>query len=138
MSNVAGPVEALFLIGYDDSVLWADRSTSPVAIPDSATRWQQIWDLRDRIAEITHTHPLGPAAFSEEDHTTIDALTAALGRTLRFGVVTPDRYLQMQGGNSAVIVQNEPWWVQLLRSYSRIQPIPQMHTDHSATANHKR
>ena len=56
--------EVCFLISHDGAVLWADASHSPVALPDSRDRWEAIWHLREELAEIAHSHPVGPAAFS--------------------------------------------------------------------------
>src|SRR3954470_22476208 len=81
--------EVLLLIGEDDVVLWSDASDSPVALPDSRTRWEAIWSRRDRIVEIAHSHPVGPQAFSREDETTMTALVSALGRPILFSVVAP-------------------------------------------------
>src|SRR5687768_15959006 len=81
--------EVCFLIGHDGSVLWADASDSPVALPDSRDRWEAIWQLREELAEIAHSHPVGPLAFSAEDESTMEALDSALGRAVRYSVVAP-------------------------------------------------
>jgi hypothetical protein len=109
--------EVLFLIGKGDVVLWADAGTSSVALPDSRKRWEKIWELREELIEITHTHPVGPLGFSHEDETTMDALTTALARSLRFSVVAPSGMIVRQGGTDA-IVEQEPWWTSILRALS--------------------
>lgn len=118
--------EVCFLIGKDDVVQWSDASHSPTALPDSRARWQAIWSRRDRIVEVAHTHPLGGAKFSLEDETTMAALDAALGRRLRYAVVTPTQLLRRIPGEPAElseqagdhIVETEPWWTTLIRSAS--------------------
>ncbi len=115
--------EVCFLIGESDAVLWSDASQSPTALPDSRTRWEAIWSRRDRIVEIAHTHPLGGAKFSLEDETTMAALDVALGRRLRYAVVTPTQLLRRIPDEHAEqpddhIVEAEPWWTSLIRSAS--------------------
>ena len=115
--------EVCFLIGDADSVLWSDASTSPTALPDSRGRWEAIWSRRERLVEVAHTHPLGGARFSLEDETTMAALDAALGRPLRYAVVTPTQFLRRLRGEASeqpadIIVEAEPWWADLIRSAS--------------------
>jgi hypothetical protein len=106
--------EVCFLIDARGAVLWSDASSSPVALPDSRARWEAIWAHRDVLAEIAHSHPVGPRAFSAEDESTMEALGTALGRTLRFSVVAPDGMVAREGGRD-VPVPHEPWWAALLR-----------------------
>jgi hypothetical protein len=113
--------EVCFLLGEDEAVLWSDASESPVALPDSRARWETIWRLRERIVEIAHTHPLGGTHFSREDETTMQALDAALGRKLRYSVVTPAAMLR-RTADGDVLVDAEPWWATLIRVASGIPP----------------
>ena len=106
--------EVCFLIGARSVVLWADTTGSASALPDSRSRWQEIWDRRDELVEIAHTHPNGPAAFSAEDETTMEALTSALGRSVRFSVVAPARTIVRVGGETHD-VDPEPWWADCIR-----------------------
>jgi hypothetical protein len=111
--------EVLFLLDADDAILWSDASQSPIALPDSRARWEAIWRLRERLAEIAHTHPIGPAAFSREDETTMTALDAALGRALRYSVVTPSTMIRRDASDQRVhTVDPEPWWTPLIRAAS--------------------
>ena len=109
--------EVLFLIGKNESVLWADASNSSVALPDTRERWEKIWALREEIVEIAHTHPIGPLAFSHEDETTMAALGSALAKPLRFSVVAPDGMVVRQDDKD-VRVEQEPWWTSILRTLS--------------------
>jgi hypothetical protein len=106
--------EVCFLIGRGGAILWADASASPSALPDSRRRWEAIWDLRDELEEIAHSHPAGPAAFSREDATTMAALDSALGKRVRFSVVAP-RVTIARAGDQTIEVTPEPWWAALLR-----------------------
>ena len=106
--------EVCFLISKDGSILWADASRSPVALPDSRERWEAIWLLRDELNEIAHSHPIGPAAFSAEDESTMAALDSALGRAMRYSVVAPRRLIVRDHGETFDI-DPEPWWAGLLR-----------------------
>ena len=106
--------EVCFLLGVDGSILWADASNSPVALPDSRDRWEAIWNLRHELHEIAHSHPVGPSAFSAEDTSTMAALDAALGRPLRYSVVAP-RTMIVRADGETFEVNPEPWWAGLLR-----------------------
>ncbi|MBS2017019.1 MAG: Mov34/MPN/PAD-1 family protein [Deltaproteobacteria bacterium] len=104
------------IVGADETVLWSDASDSPVALPDSRTRWEAIWERRDRIVEIAHSHPVGPLAFSREDETTMAALRSALGRPMRFSVVAPRGMVRCTSEDfTPIAVEEEPWWASLLR-----------------------
>lgn len=107
--------EVLFLIDGEGRILWSDASSSPVALPDSRARWEAIWGHRAQLAELAHSHPVGPLAFSEEDETTMEALIQALGKRPRFSVVAPDGMLVRDHEGRESRVPEEPWWAQLLR-----------------------
>ena len=53
--------EVCLLLSADGAILWADASTSPTLLPDSRARWEAIWDHRERLAAIAHSHPQGPS-----------------------------------------------------------------------------
>ena len=106
--------EVCFLIADDQSILWADASNSPVALPDSRDRWEAIWSLRDRLYEIAHSHPVGPSAFSAEDESTMAAIDSALGRPMRYSVVSP-RTMIVRANGETFETDSEPWWAGLLR-----------------------
>ena len=107
--------EVCFLIDGEGRILWSDASTSPVSLPDSRARWEAIWHHRAQLAEISHSHPVGPLAFSHEDETTMEALIAALGTRPRFSVVAPDGMLVRDPQGQESRATEEPWWTQLLR-----------------------
>src|SRR5262245_40194489 len=108
--------EVLYLLDAAGAVLWSDAGT-PSALPDSRARWQAIWELRDRILEIAHSHPHGPCGFSSTDRTTMAAIDAALGRHVRYVVVAPDGVVAAQGAAQEK-VDPEPAWAMQLREES--------------------
>lgn len=120
------PREVCFLIDREGAVLWSDASDSPVALPDSRVRWQRIWDLRGRLAEIAHTHPLGGPQFSSIDRDTMQAIDTALGRALIYSIVTPTTMRRLTPNHDGTCcedtVANEPWWVPVLRATSGCTP----------------
>ncbi|HLL06856.1 MAG TPA: hypothetical protein VK539_40150 [Myxococcaceae bacterium] len=107
--------EVCFLIDGEGRILWSDASASPVSLPDSSARWEAIWRHRAQLAEISHSHPIGPLAFSQEDETTMEALIAALGARPRFSVVAPDGMLVRDREGQEARAPEEPWWTGLLR-----------------------
>lgn len=115
--------EVCFLIGEGDVVLWADRSMDPVALPDSRARWEAIWEARDHLRSIVHSHPGGPLAFSSTDRSTMDAIDAGLAEPQHYAVVTPGGMLRSFAGETTV-VHDEPWWVDLLRAASGMRADP--------------
>jgi hypothetical protein len=113
--------EVCFLIGPRDTILWADASTSPVALPDSVARWHAIWDRREELVEIAHSHPVGPLGFSREDETTMEALTSALGKSLRYSVVAPTGRILRDRGEEKILSGAQPYWVDLLKAASGME-----------------
>lgn len=58
-------------------------------VPDSHDLWEFIWNNRDRIGGVAHTHPWnGTAGPSQTDVTTFAAIEEALGKRLVWPVVT--------------------------------------------------
>lgn len=108
--------EVCFLIGRGDAVLWADASDNPSALPDSRARWEAIWRLRGELEAIAHSHPVGPAAFSAEDESTMSAIDSALGRDVHYCIVAPHMTIARDGaGGETVQLAREPWWTEVLR-----------------------
>jgi arsenate reductase (thioredoxin) len=115
--------EVCFLIGKGDVLLWSDVSTSPLALPDSRERWEQIWQHREQLVEIAHSHPLGPEQFSAEDSSTMRALDDALGPGKLFSLVTPRQYL-LRGPDDIAVPATPPAWVRQLRLASGMTASP--------------
>jgi hypothetical protein len=106
--------EVCLLVGRDDAILWADASDSAAALPDSRARWEAIWSHRHELEAIVHSHPTGPAAFSAEDESTMQAIDSALGRAMRYCVVAPRAVIARTGERDEQLCP-EPWWAGLLR-----------------------
>jgi hypothetical protein len=96
---------------------------SMVAIPDSRARWEAIWENRERLTEIVHTHPGGQLRFSQEDLTTMEAVEAALGKPLEWSIVTTDGFLTRFDGEDRKR-DDAPWWLPVLREISFGRTIP--------------
>jgi hypothetical protein len=65
----------------------SDRSAG--ALPDSHRLWELLWENRERLGGVAHTHPWeGAAWFSQTDVTTFAAVEDGLGRRLLWPVVT--------------------------------------------------
>ena len=109
------PTEVCFLLDAEGAVLWRDSSGDPSALPDSRERWTAIWAHREALAEVAHSHPRGPLAFSATDLSTMDALDAALGRPLGYAVVTPENLLRRRPDGRTLVDDVEPAWVGELR-----------------------
>lgn len=114
--------EVCFLIDVRGAVLWSDAGPNAAALPDSRARWEAIWAHRDQLVEISHSHPIGPRAFSHEDETTMAALDAALGKRLRFSVVAPDGMVVRAADGTVSENDERPWWAALLRQASGMPP----------------
>ena len=85
--------EAYAVLGKDQKVLLMQLpgGGSSVAIPDSRNLWEFIWEHRDEITGIAHTHPGGgiPGP-SYEDLTTFRAIEKGLGKRLEWWIATKD------------------------------------------------
>ncbi len=59
------------------------------SIPDTRSLWDILWENRERLGGVAHTHPWdGPAYPSHTDLTTFDAIERGLGKHLLWPVVT--------------------------------------------------
>ena len=59
------------------------------SIPDTRSLWDILWENRDRLGGVAHTHPWdGPSGPSQTDVTTFDAIERGLGKHLLWPVVT--------------------------------------------------
>jgi hypothetical protein len=120
--------EVFFLLDATGNLLFSDASESPSALPDSRRRWEAIWQHRDSLAVLAHSHPRGPLAFSKEDETTMAALESALGRELCFAVVAPDGVIEKTGAR-VTRLESEPAWADELRVASRMSQAPERKED---------
>ena len=69
------------------------------SIPDSSGLWNVIWENRERLGGVAHTHPWsGNTGPSITDITTYDAIEIALGKSLIWPIITMDRVFFFQKG----------------------------------------
>lgn len=113
--------EVCLLIGKGGAILWSDASDSPHRLPDSRDRWDAIWQNREVLEIIVHSHPHGPHGFSSEDRSTMSAIDGALGKACVYAVVSPRGTIQRQAEEESD-VSPEPWWASLLRLASGMVP----------------
>ena len=67
------------------------ENASVIAIPDNKTFWDFIWENREQVAGIAHSHPgNGETWYSKEDMTTFAAIEESLGKRLYWPIVTSD------------------------------------------------
>src|SRR5882672_5546558 len=90
---------------------------STTRIPDSRERWEILWEHRDEITEIAHSHPGEFLDFSHEDLTTMEAVEAGTGITFTWSIITKGGFLSRKG---VLDTQREdsPWWLELMRTLS--------------------
>lgn len=71
-------------------IFWPSTGTETSgSIPDDRSLWDYIWENRERIGGVAHTHPWsGEAHPSHTDLTTYAAIEAGLGKRLCWPVVT--------------------------------------------------
>lgn len=124
--------EIFFLIGRDGQVLYQDGDRNPLALTDKRSRWEAIWSHRAELTELSHSHPVGPEAFSDEDVSTMRALDDALGRRLAFSLVTPRGTFARDERDRAMPTEPAPW-VQDLR---RDSGLPSVHDFRDALPFH--
>jgi hypothetical protein len=84
-------MEAAFVFDKDGSVIFwhlpEDRTSG--SIPDSRQLWTDLWNNRDVLGGVAHTHPWdGESWFSHTDVTTFAAIEQGLGVRLIWPVVT--------------------------------------------------
>src|ERR1051325_566639 len=90
---------------------------SATRIPDSRDRWETIWNHRNEITEIAHSHPGEFLDFSREDLTTMEAVEAGTGKRFVWSVITKTGFLSRQNGRDARR-EDLPWWLELMRKLS--------------------
>jgi proteasome lid subunit RPN8/RPN11 len=86
-------IEAAVVIGKDgEPLLWhTPNGCGPSRIPDSRDLWLFLWENRDEVLGIAHTHPgSGYPSPSYEDVTTFAAIESGLGRRLVWWILTSD------------------------------------------------
>jgi proteasome lid subunit RPN8/RPN11 len=95
------------------------------SLPDSQALWEFIWNNRDRITGIAHSHPgSGIPGPSHTDVTTFAAVEAGLGKRLDWWIVSEDNLIvaRWEGPHKLTYkctrLHTEPDWIRKLREYS--------------------
>src|SRR5215475_2660837 len=109
---------------------------SATSIPDSRERWEIIWERRNEITEIAHSHPGEFLNFSHEDLTTMEAVEAGTGKTFTWSIVTETRLLSRMNGKDQ-LREDSPWWIGLIRRLSHDSPLP-THAKEKTVSNRSR
>jgi hypothetical protein len=90
---------------------------SATRIPDERERWEIIWQHREEITEIVHSHPGDFLDFSHEDLTTMEAVEAGTGRVFTWSIVTMAGFLSRKARQDHQR-DDSPWWLDLMRKLS--------------------
>jgi hypothetical protein len=90
---------------------------SATKIPDLRDRWEVIWQYRNEITEIAHSHPGELLDFSHEDLTTMEAIEAGTGRIFTWSIITKTGFLSRKEAQDTRR-EDSPWWLELLRTLS--------------------
>ena len=90
---------------------------SATRIPDTRERWEAIWQHRNEITEIAHSHPGNFLDFSHEDLTTMEAVEAGTGKVFTWSIVTKGGFLSRKARQDHQR-DDAPWWLDLMRKLS--------------------
>ena len=92
-------------------------------IPDERERWEVIWNHRNEITEIAHSHPGDFLDFSQEDLTTMQAIEAGTAKSFVWSIITKHEFLSQKEGQD-IQREDKPWWLELIRelSYGKSRP----------------
>lgn len=111
--------EVCFIL-VEDKILRAYFG-SATRVPDSRERWETIWEHRNEITEIAHSHPGEFLDFSGEDITTMEAVEAGTGKAFTWSIITKSGFLSRKAGKDTQR-KDSPWWLDLMRSLSYGEP----------------
>jgi len=111
--------EVCFLL-VQDKILRAYFG-SATHIPDERERWETIWEHRNELTEIAHSHPGDFLDFSHEDLTTMEAVEAGTGKVFAWSIVTKTGFLSRKSGKDG-LREDAPWWLNLIRRLSYGEP----------------
>jgi len=121
--------EAAVVIGLDgEPIYWhvpEDRSAG--SIPDSDVLWNVLWENRDNLLGVAHSHPGGGVPGpSHTDVTTFRAVEAGLGKKLLWWITSSETVVVFHTVHEAFphdvtyqILPEEPAWAAELRELSR-------------------
>lgn len=92
-------MEAAAIISLDgDALAWhSPPGRTSVALPDSRSLWDLLWDHREHLAGVAHSHPgSGIPGPSHTDITTFSAIETGLGRRLRWWIISRDHVIELK------------------------------------------
>lgn len=121
-------LEAAVLVGLDLNPLhWhLPLGRTNTFLPDSSDLWTVIWENRDHVLGLAHSHPgSGTPLPSYEDLTTFAAIEAALGKRLQWWIVSEDSMIVLSWLGPARLhyksatVEYEVSWLAELRALSK-------------------
>lgn len=95
--------EAAVVVDIDGQpVYWhLPAGRSATSIPDSRALWLVLWENRERLAGVAHTHPAGVLRPSAIDLRTFAACEDGLARRLSWWIVTPAQVMVCSWYDSA-------------------------------------
>lgn len=111
------------------AIFWkGPTGSSENYVQDSSLLWDRIWEARDRIGGVAHTHPWdGEASPSYTDITTFSAIEAGLGKRLLWPIVTMTEvgYFvrnPLTGGYTRTksTFDDKQWWVDNIAELRRV------------------
>jgi len=88
-------IEVAVIVDLDNQpIYWhLPPGRTSVCVPDSRDLWSVIWEHRDSVRGIAHSHPgHGNPLPSREDVTTFAAIEAGLGRSLVWWITSEDQW----------------------------------------------
>lgn len=114
------------VISNGDVIYWHNvKNNTSVFIPDDRHLWEVIWEIRDRLDGIAHSHPGGGIpSYSYEDVTTFAAIEVALGKRLTWWIISSDnmsvyRWCGPERLSYEIVkIAEEPTWIDELRRLS--------------------
>lgn len=92
-------IENAVVVDMDDQPLyWHEpEGRSSGHLPDSQDLWEVIWNNRDKVKGIAHSHPGGGVPGpSHTDVTTFSAIEIALGRRLSWWIISKEHLVELQ------------------------------------------
>lgn len=124
-------IEAAVVIDVlDKPIYWhLPPGRGAAAIPDSSVLWKVLWENRNHLKGVAHSHPgRGCPSPSGTDLTTFAAVESALGRRLDWWIASEDQIVLLRDSRGpseltpnywSMTVDPEPEWVNTLRTLSQ-------------------
>lgn len=122
-------IEVAAVIGKNgDVLLWHEPAgRTGGSVPDSRDLWTVVWENRDQVQGIAHSHPgSGWTAPSYTDIGTFRAIELALGRPIDWWITTSDKLMLFRSADHWQQADYDRfedltprWWAGWLREKSR-------------------